>query len=182
MLKLGASTLSFNSLPTSSRLADNRTFSFSPVGSNTLSASTNANWITSVDLDRQTGIATVKATGNTAATQRTGEINFVYGGQTAKITVTQAAAAIFTNLASLTFSHEAGNQEVVFDIPDSNGEVTASSNQTWATVRVNNATKIVTVTVEASTKTSARTASVTIRYGNIVKNVSVTQTAPSATN
>ncbi len=178
LLKLGASTMSFNSLPTSSRLVDNRTFSFSPVGSDILSASVNANWITSVKLNRETGIATIEATGNTTTTPRTGEINFVFGKQTAKITVTQEAAAIFTNLTSLTFSHEASSQEVAFDIPDSNGDVTASSNQTWATVRVNNATKIATVTVEASTRTSARTATVTIRYGSMIKNVSVTQTPP----
>ncbi len=180
VLTIKEASLSFNSLPTASRLADSRAFNYSLLGSMLLSASDNVDWITSVTLERETGVATVNATGNATATPRTGVVTLTLGDQKKTITVTQAAAAIFTDRTSLTFTHEAGSQQIAFDVPS--GDATVTSSHPWAMVSINNATRIVTVNVGASTNVGARNATVTIKYGDLTKEVSVRQTPPPATN
>lgn len=182
VLRINDPSISINSLPTSSSLAGNRAFSYSPAGSQLMSASDNVDWITSVSLNRETGMATIDATANTARTARTGEVTLTFGDQKKTITVTQAAAALFTNPTSLSFSHGAGSQEVDFDMPNSSGDATVSSNREWVTVSIDNATKVVTVNVEANTTLGKREATVTVRYGTLSQTVSIVQAAPPQTN
>ena len=146
-------------------------------GNDSWTASSNQSWCT-LSKSNGTGDATITITANknTTTAQRTATVTITGSHTGAKtVSVTQEAYTLSVTPTSLSMENTADSKTVTVS---SNGQWTASSNQTWCTLSPSSGTNngTITVKVTANTTGSARSATVTIKETNSNKTVTVTVT------
>jgi hypothetical protein len=158
-------------------------------GYQNITVSSNTDWtVTGSDLwltitptsGTNSGIVNIKASGNPGNSERTTTVTFEAGSITRTVNVTQATTSTLTiSPESLSFPVTGDSRNVTVT---SNVSWTATSSDAWVTVSpvlwANNG--IMTITVDANTNSSARTATVTLTDGNVIRTVHVTQEGTSS--
>ena len=146
-------------------------------GNDSWTASPNLSWCT-LSKSNGTGDATITITANknTTTAQRTATVTITGSHTGAKtVSVTQEAYTLSVTPTSLTMENTADSKTVTVS---SNGQWTASSNQTWCTLSNSSGSNNGTITIKVSANTIAneRTATITIKETNTNRTVAVTVT------
>lgn len=124
------------------------------------------------------GTVSIKVEENKNTTERSAIITVKYENNNITVKVNQAAADVQLTASptSLSFTGSGGSENITIS---SNTDWTVSSSQSWCTVSPlsgnNNGT--ITVTVSANDTSSKRSAAITIKNGNVTREISITQTA-----
>lgn len=157
--------------------------SFNITSNTSWSVKSNAtSWLTvSPASGSQDGKVTVKATANTATSERATDIAISWDGITIKISVTQAAAAANLTVSATSYSFSAAATTTrTFDIT-SNVSWTVKNNESWLSVTPTSGSNNRQITVSATSNTTilAREDNITVSGGGITRNIPVTQEAAS---
>jgi hypothetical protein len=125
------------------------------------------------------GEVTVSVLANADDAERSATLTVKVGEKTEKIVVKQASAAL--SLSAESFELTAAKDEGSFDISSNTGW-TVTSDQSWCTVSQASGSNHATVKFNVTTNTAtARTATITVKAGNITKQITVSQEAPALT-
>ena len=156
-------------------------------GNDSFTITSNTSWTVSSDQTWCTvsptsgsndGTVTIKADENKNTTTRSATITVKYGDKSETVTVNQSAADIVLKVSStsLSFAENGGSENISITC---NSDWTVSSNQSWCTVSPASGSNdgTVTVTVSANDSNSERSASITIKSGNVTQEVSILQAA-----
>ena len=175
-IKLSTSSLNF------SAASGENTFSFTSNVSWTVSS--DANWLTVSPTSGSQSYReiTVKAAANTSTSTRKATITVSGGGLSQTISVTQDAVVPFLTVSESSISFPTTADQSTFTISSNISWTVSSSASMWLTVSPsagsNNGTA--TVKVTANNATSQREGTITIRGGNIIRMIKVTQPGVSA--
>lgn len=164
----------------------------SPEGSMSFTITSNTSWTIKSDHEWCTvsstsgsnnATITVNVTENTSTSSRSATITINSNDAgSVKVSVTQAGADsdLQLNKDNLLFTATGGNDSFTIT---SNTSWTAASDQTWCTVNTTsgNGNSTITVNVVENTSLEARTASITVKAGDLVLTISVTQAGANAT-
>ena len=153
------------------------TTSFTVSSNVTWSVSVPASWVSvNPSSGVNNGVVEVVVAQNTTAAPRTATITVSGGNMSKSITVSQEAAppSLSLNPESLSFVADGGTQNVTVT---SNGSWTASSTETWCKTNVTSGkgNSTLTITVEANSTSSARSANVIVKVSNLEKRITVSQ-------
>lgn len=173
---------------TPSLTVDPKSLSFTATGGeNSFTITSNTSWTVSSDQSWCTvsptsgsndGTVTIKADENKSTTSRSANITVKYGDKSEPVTVSQAAADVQLSVApiSLSFTENGGSEDITITC---NSDWTVSSNQTWCTVSPASGSSNgkVTVTAIANDSNGERSATITVKSGNVTQEISVTQAA-----
>ena len=132
----------------------------------TVSASSNATWCTASVSGSTVTITTTSNAGNS----REATVTVKAGILTKSIKVSQGGVTLIVSSTELSFTASGGSKTVT---ATSNVAIGASSNVTWCTASVSGST--VTIRVTSNNTVSERSATVTIKAGDISRYVRVTQ-------
>lgn len=153
--------------------------SFTIKSNTSWTVSSNQSWCTvSPTSGNNDGTVSIKVDENKNTTTRSANITVKYGDKSETVTVSQAAADVQLAVSptSLSFTENSGSEDITITC---NSDWTVSSNQTWCTVSPASGSNNgkVTVTVIANDSNSERSATITVKSGNVTQEVSVTQAA-----
>ena len=154
-------------------------------GSETFTVTSNTNWTVKSDQTWCTvstssgsnnGTITVSVLENTSTDTRSASIIVKAGDISQVITVSQAGVSPTLQLDKSSMSFDSSYGEDIFSIT-SNTNWTAISDQTWCTLSSSSGSNNATVTVYVSDNTSIseRSASVTVKAGNLSQIITITQ-------
>lgn len=153
--------------------------SFTITSNTSWTVSSNQTWCTvSPTSGSNDGTVTIKADENKSTTSRSANITVKYGDKSETVTVSQAAADVQLAVSptSLSFTENGSSEDITITC---NSDWTVSSNQTWCTVSPASGSSNgkVTVTAIANDSNNNRSATITVKSGNVTREVSVTQAA-----
>ena len=147
-------------------------------------ATTDASWITNITTSQKVdGMILVDCEANSSDVQRQATITVTYGSIDSQVNVTVVQApyeylAPVINAEDVTLAYDAteGSIEYSVENPEQGAEMSAYTEADWITnIQTPSSAAIVTFSTTANESTEARTATVTLVYGNYTKDVTVTQ-------
>ncbi|MBQ9294325.1 MAG: chitobiase/beta-hexosaminidase C-terminal domain-containing protein [Bacteroidaceae bacterium] len=147
-------------------------------------ATTDASWITNITTSQKVdGMILVDCEANSSDVQRQATITVTYGSIDSQVNVTVVQApyeylAPVINAEDVTLAYDAteGSIEYSVENPEQGAEMSAYTEADWITnIQTSAAAAIVTFSTTANESTEARTATITLVYGNYTKAVTVTQ-------
>ena len=144
--------------------------------------STSDSWITGVS--DSNGTVSYKVAENNSGSSRTGKITVTYAGVSKEFIVTQSYTASGISLSPTSGSHDytSGTYNFTYTVsnPREGQKATVSTSDSWITgVTDNNGT--VSYTVSRNTTGSSRSGKITVKYGDLSKTFTITQSAASLT-
>ena len=147
-----------------------------------VSVQSDVSWITGVS--ESNGSVSYTIAENNSGSSRTGKITVTYAGVSKEFVVTQtysATSIVFTpTSASHDYTSGAYNFKYSISNPREGQEASVSTSDTWITgVMDNNGT--VSYTVSRNTTGSSRSGKITVKYGDLSKTFTITQSAASLT-
>ena len=144
--------------------------------------STSDSWITGVTDSNGTVSYTIPE--NNSGSTRTGKITVTYGGISKEFVVTQtySATSISLNPANGSHDYTSGTYNFKYTItnPREGQEVSVSTSDTWIT-GVIDTNGTVSYMVSINTTGSSRSGKITVKYGDLSKTFTITQSAASLT-
>ena len=147
-----------------------------------VSVKSDVSWITNVS--ESNGTVSYKVAENNSGSSRTGKITVTYAGVSKEFTVTQSYTASSISFTPTSGSHDYTSGTYTFKYTVSNpreGQKAAvSTSDSWITgVTDNNGT--VSYKVSRNTTGSSRSGKITVKYGDLSKTFTITQSAASLT-